>query len=75
MAEEEVQSRELIRPAVLAGRWNTTIDSLAQWRLQKKGPVYVKIVGKILYRISDIEKYEEENSIKPVIKGEVASDK
>ena len=32
---------------------------LQRWRTVGEGPQYLKIVGKVLYRLKDIEAYEE----------------
>lgn len=45
----------------LAERWRLKRQTLNAWRCKNKGPKYVKIEGKILYKIEDIE--EMENSI------------
>ena len=51
----------VITPDVLAERWNKTTRYLAQLRCNGKGPSYVKIGKQILYRIQDIESFEELN--------------
>jgi len=42
----------------LAKRWHFAKGTLDQWRIQGQGPVFMKIRGKILYRLSDVEAYE-----------------
>lgn len=44
---------------VLAHRWNIQPATLRQWRWIGKGPVYLKIGSRVLYRLEDIEKFEE----------------
>lgn len=48
----------------LAKRWGGTVvtGTLSNWRNKKKGPAYTKIGGKVRYRLSDVEKYENENT-------------
>jgi hypothetical protein len=48
----------------LAERWKlqVTIATLATWRSRGNGPPYVKIGGKVLYRLADVEGYEKKNT-------------
>ena len=39
---------------------------LQRWRTVGEGPQYLKIVGKVLYRLKDIEAYEEACLIRKV---------
>ncbi|MGN7612741.1 helix-turn-helix domain-containing protein [Magnetococcales bacterium HHB-1] len=45
----------------LSQRWNVTQKTLANWRWKKRGPPYIKIEGRILYRLDDIEQFEISN--------------
>ena len=54
-------------------RWLTSGDSrkpsvarLQRWRTVGEGPPYLKIVGKVLYRLKDIEAYEEASLVRKV---------
>ena len=49
----------------LAKRWNISERTLQRWRWKKKGPPYLKIGGRVAYRLSDIERWEEENLKQP----------
>ncbi len=49
----------------LAKRWNISERTLQRWRWKKKGPPYLKIGGRVAYRLSDVEAWEEENLKKP----------
>ncbi len=42
----------------LARRWNISPRTLERWRWLKQGPDYLKIGGRIVYRLEDIEAYE-----------------
>lgn len=44
----------------LAGRWLISPRTLEQWRWQGRGPRYLKIGGRVVYRLSDIEAFELE---------------
>ena len=52
-------SRELLTEKMLADRWVCSVARLQRWRTVGEGPQYFKIVGKVLYRLKDIEAYEE----------------
>jgi len=45
----------------LARRWRMSVRTLQAWRWRKIGPPYVKAVGKVLYRLCDIEAFEVEH--------------
>lgn len=42
----------------LAERWRMSEATLERWRSDRIGPVFLKILGRVLYRLSDIEKFE-----------------
>ena len=42
----------------LAARWLISERTLEQWRWQGKGPRYLKIGARVVYRLADIEAYE-----------------
>src|SRR5687767_3773139 len=42
----------------LARRWNMSVRTLERWRWLKKGPPYLKIGGRVVYRLEDIEAFE-----------------
>lgn len=42
----------------LANRWNKSVHTIERYRSDGVGPVYLKIGGKIMYRLTDIEKFE-----------------
>lgn len=43
----------------LAARWLCSEACLERWRCEGIGPVFLKIRGWVLYRMIDIESYEE----------------
>ena len=45
----------------LADRWNISERTLERWRWLGEGPAYLKIGGRVVYRLEDIEAYEAEN--------------
>lgn len=42
----------------LATRWLISERTLEQWRWQGKGPRYLKVGARVIYRLADIEAYE-----------------
>jgi hypothetical protein len=42
----------------LARRWNVSPRTLERWRWLRQGPQYLKIGGRVIYRLDDIEEYE-----------------
>jgi hypothetical protein len=58
--------RELLTEKMLADRWVCSVARLQRWRTVGEGPRYLKIVGKVLYRLKDIEAYEEASLVPKV---------
>ena len=42
----------------LARRWCVSPRTLERWRWLGQGPAYLKLGGKIVYRLEDVEAYE-----------------
>lgn len=42
----------------LGRRWNISPRTLERWRWLGCGPVYLKVGGRVLYRLEDIEAFE-----------------
>ena len=47
-----------LRQTELAQRWNISPRTLERWRWIGEGPAYLKIGGRVVYRLEDIEAYE-----------------
>jgi hypothetical protein len=45
----------------LARRWNISPRTLENWRWLGQGPAYLKVGGRVLYRIEDVETFEAAN--------------
>lgn len=45
----------------LSLRWGLSARTLERWRFECRGPRYLKLVGKVVYRIDDIERFEDLN--------------
>ena len=42
----------------LARRWNISPRTLERWRWVKQGPAFLKLGGRVAYRLSDVEAFE-----------------
>lgn len=42
----------------LARRWAISPRTLERWRWTGEGPRYIKLVGRIVYRLGDVEQFE-----------------
>lgn len=45
----------------LAARWDLAEATLERWRSDGIGPVFLKIQGRVLYRLEDIEGFEADS--------------
>lgn len=53
-------------------RWGGKIamSTIIQWRYLKRGPSYTKFGGKVLYKLSDIVKFEHGDANIPILEEE-----
>lgn len=42
----------------LADRWDVSEATLERWRTEGIGPVFLKLQGRVLYRVEDVESFE-----------------
>jgi predicted site-specific integrase-resolvase len=47
-----------LNPRELAARWRVSPKTLERWRNGGGGPAYLKLQGRILYRLSEVESFE-----------------
>lgn len=47
----------------LAKKWNISPGTLANWRSQKRGPKFLRLGRKVVYKFEDIEKFEDVNAV------------
>ena len=47
-----------LSPHALARRWAISPRTLERWRWTGEGPRYIKLVGRIVYRVEDVEAFE-----------------
>lgn len=43
----------------LAARWNCSHRTLERWRWTGEGPKCIKLGGRVIYRLEDVEAFEE----------------
>ena len=44
----------------LAARWKISHRTLERWRWAQEGPRYLKLGGRVVYRLTDIEAFERD---------------
>lgn len=42
----------------VAARWRLSVRTLERWRSRRQGPPFLKLGGKVVYRIEDVEAFE-----------------
>jgi hypothetical protein len=42
----------------LASRWRVSERTLERWRWRRTGPPYLKVGGRVVYRLADVRAYE-----------------
>ena len=45
----------------LADRWDVSEATLERWRTEGIGPVFLKLQGRVLYRVEDVEYFEADS--------------
>lgn len=56
----EVKRIKHLNQIDLSDRWSISHRTLERWRWIGAGPPYLKIGGRVVYRLADIERYEQE---------------
>jgi predicted DNA-binding transcriptional regulator AlpA len=64
---------DLLTDAQLAARWQLSRGTLANQRSQGRGPAYLKLAGRVRYRRSDIEAYEQAGFVSRESAGETTT--
>lgn len=57
---------EMLLQGELARRWKLSPRTLERFRYEKKGPPYVRIGGRVVYRVTDIETFERNGLVLPM---------
>jgi predicted site-specific integrase-resolvase len=53
-----MEHREHLSEKLLARRWGVSHRTLERWRHDARGPAFLKVGGRVIYRIQDIQAYE-----------------
>lgn len=56
---------DLLTTAELARRWRLAPRTLQRWRNFSFGPAWMRLGGRIYYRLSDVEAFEARQSFTP----------
>jgi hypothetical protein len=62
MDEPKLKQEIYLREDQLSKYWGISRNTLQKWRSACVGPIYIKRVGRVVYKLSDVLKYERENS-------------
>lgn len=54
-----MQTRTCLNQTELAARWSISARTLERWRWTGEGPAFLKIGGRVVYRIEDVQAYEQ----------------
>lgn len=49
----------------LARRWSLSPRTLERWRWLDQGPAYLKVGGRVVYRLTDVEAFERDAAHRP----------
>jgi hypothetical protein len=56
---QTMTSSDFLTDQQLAARWQIHRQTLLRWRRQLTGPAYVRIEGRVLYPLAEVEQYEK----------------
>jgi hypothetical protein len=62
---------KMLLQSELAKRWHMSPRTLERFRYEKKGPAYLKLGGRVVYRLDDIEAYEAAGLVLPATCGQI----
>ena len=51
--------RHCLNQKELARRWGISHRTLERWRYSGQGPAFLKLGGRVLYRLADVEAFEQ----------------
>ena len=55
-----MQQKSCLTPKELARRWTISHRTLERWRWAGEGPAYMKLGGRVVYRLEDILAFERD---------------
>jgi predicted site-specific integrase-resolvase len=59
--EAAIVSTHHLNQNQLAERWGISPRTLERWRWIGQGPVHLKLGGRVVYRLQDVEQYEAQH--------------
>jgi hypothetical protein len=62
----------LLSPRELASRWGLSEKTLERWRMLGTGPVFLKLGGRVLYQVKEVEAHEKQRARRCTAGREVA---
>jgi hypothetical protein len=60
IAKDPIMAPIRLNQIQLARRWNISPRTLERWRWLNQGPPYLKLGGRVAYRLEDVEAFEVE---------------
>ena len=54
-----MQTKTRLNQTELAARWSISARTLERWRWTGEGPAFLKIGGRVVYRLEDVLAYEQ----------------
>ena len=61
-----------LSPRQLAGRWGLSEKTLERWRMLGTGPVFLKLGGRVMYRLEEVKSLEKQRERRCTAGREVA---
>lgn len=55
-----MQTKTCLNQTELAAHWTISARTLERWRWTGEGPAFLKIGGRVVYRLEDVEAYEND---------------
>jgi predicted site-specific integrase-resolvase len=62
-------AEQFLNQALLANRWQISPRTLERWRWTGEGPAFVKIGGRVIYRLDDILAFENARRCESTVDG------
>ena len=56
----DVKETPFLNREELAQRWHMSVSTLENWAVRKKGPTPRRFGRRVMYRLADVEAYENE---------------
>jgi predicted DNA-binding transcriptional regulator AlpA len=65
LTQAESKVAEFLTTKELSARWGgrITVRTLENWRSTSNGPPFIKLGGAVLYRVSDIDRWESSRTV------------